>query len=74
VELKRFDFYATTASRYYAPVAVGIWCANWEMGCEALGIHGHCDVLSPEGRCVRDDQAQPQLPRYDLSWVLDGEG
>jgi hypothetical protein len=65
MELKRFDFYATTASRYYAPVAVGIWCANWEMGCEALGIHGHFDVGSA------DENTSPSLPRYDLSWVLD---
>ncbi|MFN2153311.1 MAG: nitroreductase family protein [Anaerolineales bacterium] len=65
VELKRFDFYATTASRYYAPVAVGIWCANWEMGCEALGIHGHFDVI------FADKNTPPSLPKYDVSWVLD---
>jgi nitroreductase len=66
VELKRFDFYATTASRYYAPVAVGIWCANWEMGCEALTIQGHFDVVSA------DKNTPPSFPRYDVSWVLDG--
>ncbi|MGB0971555.1 MAG: nitroreductase family protein, partial [Mycobacterium sp.] len=37
----RFDFFTTTTSRFYAPVALGIWCANWETGCEALGIPGH---------------------------------
>ena len=69
--LMRFDFYANTESRYYAPVAVGIWCAGWEMGCEALGIHGHFAVLSPGERGVSDEQARVGLPRYDLSWVLE---
>jgi nitroreductase len=67
----RFDFYAFVESRYYAPVAVGIWCANWELGCEALGIHGHYALLSLEERCIQNEKAIPQLPVYDLSWVLD---
>lgn len=70
-DLKSFDFYATTASRYYAPVAVGIWCANWELGCEALGIQGHFSILSAEERMINNGKAYPQLPRYDVSWVLD---
>jgi nitroreductase len=69
--LERFDFYQTTESRYYAPVAAGIWCANWEMGCEALGIHGHAAVLSAKERGIKDENALSLLPRYDLSWVLD---
>ena len=69
--LARFDFYAATESRYYAAVAVGIWCANWEMGCEALGIQGHFALRSAEERCVQDEKARPQFPRYDVSWVLD---
>ncbi len=69
--LARFDFYAATASRYYAAVAVGIWCANWEMGCEALGIQGHFAVLSADERTICEENALPQLPRYDVSWVLD---
>lgn len=69
--LARFDFYAATASRYYAAVAVGIWCANWEMGCEALGIQGHFAVLSPGERGMLNEEACPKLPRYDVSWVLD---
>jgi nitroreductase len=72
-DLKRFDFYAATASRYYAPVAVGIWCANWEMGCEALGIRGHFSVLTAEERGIDNEKAGSQLPRYDVSWVLDDE-
>ena len=63
-ELKSFEFFTTTASQYYAPVALGIWCANWEMGCDTLGIQGGFDVRSPETR-------QSPLPRYDLSWVPD---
>jgi len=69
--LARFDFYATTESRYYAAVALGIWCADWEMGCEALGIRGHFEVLSPEERGDQDEKARLQLPRYDMSWALD---
>ena len=57
------DFYAVTSSRYYAPVALGIWCANWELGCEALGLRGHFELQpSPEG-------ALP-VPRHDATWTL----
>ncbi|MCB9797210.1 MAG: nitroreductase family protein [Alphaproteobacteria bacterium] len=66
--LARFDFLASTTSRYYAPVALGIWLANWETGCEALGIAGHFERLSPEARGVGE---APELPRYDMSWVLE---
>lgn len=68
--LIRFDFYATTESRYYAAVALGIWCANWEMGCETLGISGHFNVLGEEERSEFKDEVRPKLPRYDVSWVL----
>lgn len=68
-----FDFYATTASRYYAPVAVGIWCANWELGCEALGIQGHFSARTAEERGISNEKARPQLPKYDVSWVLGDE-
>lgn len=67
--LTGFDFYAATTSRYYAAVAVGIWCANWEMGCEAQDIRGHFTILSNEERAIQDENA---LPRYDLSWLLEG--
>ncbi len=69
----RFDFYASTNSRYYAAVALGIWCANWEMGCEALGIQGHFAVLSPtEGGRHNGKDGSP-IPRYDVSWVPEAE-
>ncbi len=66
--LVRFDFCAATMSRYYAPVALGIWCANWETGCTAIEKRGHFAVLSPEERGVEE---LPELPRYDVSWVID---
>ncbi len=69
VRAARFDFYAATASRYYAAVALGIWCADWEAGCDALGIAGHFATLAPRERGVGD---APEPPRYDVSWVLDG--
>ena len=66
----RFDFCAATDSRYYAAVALGIWLANWETGCQALGRRGRFAVLSPEERAVPDP---PELPRYDASWVVAAE-
>lgn len=73
MRLTRFDFYAVTASRYYAAVAVGIWCANWEMGCETLGIQGHLTVLPVEEKGGEEIAERIQLPRYDISWMLDEE-
>ena len=64
----RFDFCASTASRYYAAVALGIWCANWETGCEELGLPGHFRVLTAKERGVPQP---PELPRYDVSWIVD---
>lgn len=60
--IKSFDFFSTTASRYYAAIAVGIWYTNWSDGCEAMGIDGSFAILPVEG----DDM---ELPRYDVSWV-----
>jgi len=67
--LKRFDFYAVTESRYYAAVALGIWYANWEMGCDELDIRGHFAMLPAEERGVQEKE--DQLPRYDISWILE---
>ncbi len=64
----RLDFYAATASRYYAPVALGIWCADWEAGCEALGIDGHLAALPPAARGTGE---QGGVPHYDVSWIAD---
>jgi nitroreductase len=62
----RFDFFAATSSRYYAAVATGIWCGNWEMGCEALGIDGHFQQLTGDERGLAAEAETP--PRYDISW------
>ncbi len=62
--LIRFDFFTATTSRYYAAVALGIWCANWETGCTALNKTGHFEILSPE-EC--DDEEFSSLPHYDIS-------
>jgi nitroreductase len=68
IDSLRFDFCASTTSRYYAAVALGIWCANWETGCEALIMHGHFAVLSTQERA---SNAASGVPRSDLSWVID---
>lgn len=67
---KRIDFVASTSSRYYAAVASGIWCANWEMGCESLGIKGHFKMLSENYRGSTDDTTNSESPIYDMSWLL----
>jgi nitroreductase len=67
-KLIRFDFCASTKSRYYAAVALGIWCANWETGSVALNKRGHFAVLSSKERA---SEAVPELPRYGVSWIVD---
>lgn len=61
----RFDFFAATTGRYYGAVAVGIWAANWEMGCKARGIAGRWEFLDSAA------VGAGELPRYDISWLLD---
>jgi hypothetical protein len=58
-EVCSVTFLAATASRYYAPVALGIWCANWELGCEALGVNGTFERL-PSG--------DGNVPHPDVTW------
>ncbi len=65
----RFDFYATTSSRYYAAIAVGIWCANWYIGCETLGIKGKFVTVAAPHQETTNDNDTLNLPRYDVSWV-----
>jgi nitroreductase len=67
-QVTRFDFFATTHSRFYAPVALGIWLANWVMGCEAAAFSGRFEVLGPEERGATNVS---ELPRYDISWIRD---
>jgi hypothetical protein len=49
-------------------VALGIWFANWETGCAALGKKGHFEILSPK---ERNSEELSELPRYDISWIVD---
>ena len=62
----RFDFYAATSSRYYAAVATGIWCGNWEMGCRALGIDGQFQQLTADEHGLTAEDDTP--PHHDISW------
>lgn len=62
----RVDFATATESRFYAPVALGIWLANWELGCAARGFRGHFRRLDAAERGVPDP---PALPRYEISWL-----
>ncbi|MFD9287567.1 nitroreductase family protein [Streptomyces sp. NPDC060030] len=66
----RFDFWAVSRSRFYAPVALGIWCANWEAGCEELDIPGHFEALEPgsRGEAPSDGPA-----KYGVSWIVDSD-
>ncbi len=66
--VSRLDFFAATQSRYYAPVALGIWLANWELGTEALGLGGRWAVLPAERRDANPGEA---LAHYDISWLRD---
>lgn len=69
--LQRFDFFANTNSRYYAAVASGIWCANWEIGCSELNIGGSFRRLTDSERGLTKAQKSNQSNNYDISWVLD---
>jgi nitroreductase len=62
----QFDFHTITSSRYYAVVAIGIWCGNWEVGCEALGIEGSFFQSAPLK--VESSISDHVLPHYDISW------
>lgn len=64
----RFDFFSSTASRYYAPVAVGIWLRDWEAACEAIGIKGRFAVLPNQERGI-EGNISPKVPVYDMSWI-----
>ena len=70
--LPEFDFFCATKSRFYAPIALGIWLANWEAGCDNLGIRGQFRVLGPEERGAAAKEGGHQaaeLPKYYISWL-----
>ncbi len=60
----------STMSRYYAAVATGIWCANWELGCDELGIKGKFKKLNENQRGFTPKQAgnksRNNTPVYDI--------
>lgn len=58
-DVNEVKFFAVTTSRYYAPVALGIWCANWELAAEALGQEGTFE-LGPG--------PSDHLPSHDATW------
>jgi nitroreductase len=57
-ELTAVRFFQSTASKFYAPVALGIWCANWEMACEALDVHGVFERV----------ESGDEVPKEDVAW------
>jgi len=64
------DFYSVSQSNYYAPLAAGIWCANWEIGAEALGIQGDFSVETrEEGKGLLSEEGL--YKRYEISWLED---
>jgi hypothetical protein len=67
-QLTGFSFLATSDSRYYAPVALGIWCANWELGSEASGIGGEFQAAS--GAPVPGVDIEGSTVHHDVDWVL----
>mmetsp|Transcript_16114 Transcript_16114/g.34835 ORF Transcript_16114/g.34835 Transcript_16114/m.34835 type:complete len:410 (+) Transcript_16114:210-1439(+) len=73
-QIVQFDFYLTTASQYYAPLALGIWLRQWEIGCQE-SVKGRFDILTEDERITRGSRdrvtALPKLPRYVVSWVMD---
>jgi nitroreductase len=69
-EISRIDFLASTSSRYYAAVASGIWCANWELGCNELHIDGEFTKLNDTEINLSDSQKIEGIPAYDMSWEL----
>ena len=69
-KIERVDFVASTTSRYYAAVASGIWCANWEMGCKALNINGQFKKLNSTEIYLKEKQKDKSSLLYDISWIL----
>lgn len=56
---EEFLFYTVKKSRYYAPVAAGIWAANWSMACDYYKINGKFSI----------EAYTSDLPRYEFSWI-----
>ena len=67
-KLVGFDFCAINHSKYYAVVALGIWCANWEMGCQALDQKGHLEILPIKDSQEYGDKSRPPC---DMRWIVE---
>lgn len=61
----RFDFFSSIKSRYYAPIATGIWLRHWEAACEDIGIKGSFVILADKELYIKDDLP----PIYEMSWI-----
>ncbi len=68
-KVERVDFYTTTKSKYYAALATGIWCANWEIGCSQLNIKGSFTHAHPPKVKSTDKQVTNSDYTYEISWV-----
>lgn len=62
--IRRAAFCATKGSRFYAPLALGIWLANWETAMAALGVEGH--FVAKTGV---DPIAENLV--HDVDWIAD---
>jgi hypothetical protein len=69
-KVTRIDFMAVTSSRFYAAVASGIWCANWELSCNELIIDGRFSSLNNTEIDLTESQSNAGAPIYDISWVV----
>lgn len=52
------------ASRYYAPIAIGTWLANWETACSAIGIEGTVSINERDAQHWTSDAFQ-----YGATWT-----
>lgn len=69
-KVTRIDFMAVTSSRYYAAVASGIWCANWELSCNELKINGKFIRLLDSEIGLSENQKNEGTPIYNISWII----
>lgn len=58
------DFYCNKKSRFYGPLALGIWCGNWELGCEALNKDGEVVFMPFDS----EDNESQSVIQYGVSW------
>jgi len=68
--VRRIDFMAVTSAKYYAAIASGIWCANWELSCSELKIEGKFARLPDSEIGLSESQKNSGTPIYDMSWVV----